>query len=190
VSEPPAERRTRRLLLRGWRDEDLDPLAAMDADPRVMRFIGDGSTRTREQTAGLIPRLRRQWRDRGFGLFAVEDRESGELAGWVGLTVPDFLPEILPAVEIGWRLRPAYWGRGLATEAAREVMAFGFTQARLDRIVSICHVDHHASARVMTKLGMRPERRTTVPAHGQPVQVMAITEKVWRTGPAGPILGG
>jgi RimJ/RimL family protein N-acetyltransferase len=164
-----------RLVLRRWREDDLEPLAAIDGDPEVMRFIGDGSVRTREQTAAALAFMERGWDERGFGIFAVELRETGELAGWVGLTVPGFLPEVLPAVEIGWRLGRPFWGRGIATEAAREALRFGFTEAGLDRIISICHVDHHASARVMTKLGMRQERETVVPAHGQRVRVLAIT---------------
>lgn len=166
---------TERLVLRRWREDDLEPLAAIDGDPEVMRFIGDGSVHTREQTAAALAFMERGWDERGFGIFAVELRETGELAGWVGLTVPGFLPEVLPAVEIGWRLGRRFWGRGIATEAAREALRFGFTEAGLDRIISICHVDHHASARVMTKLGMRQERETVVPAHGQPVRVLAIT---------------
>ncbi|MFI6604683.1 GNAT family N-acetyltransferase [Nonomuraea sp. NPDC050536] len=166
---------TERLRLRMWRESDLDPLAAMDGDPEVMRYISDGSTRTREQTAATLVRLRQGWEERGFGLFAVEVRETGRLAGWAGLAVPEFLPEVMPAVEIGWRLGREHWGRGYATEAAREVLAFGFGKLGLAEIVSIAHVDNQASLRVMAKLGMRPTRRTTVPGTGRPVQVTAIT---------------
>ncbi|CAL9309334.1 GNAT family N-acetyltransferase [Streptomyces olindensis] len=65
----------------------------------------------------------------------------------MGLTVPAYLPENMPAVEIGWRLRRRSWGRGYATEAAREVLAFAFDDVGLERVVSICHVDNHASTR-------------------------------------------
>ncbi|MEV0616473.1 GNAT family N-acetyltransferase [Nonomuraea sp. NPDC050404] len=166
---------TERLVLRRWREEDLEALAAIDGDPEVMRFIGDGSVRTAEQTAATLTAMEQRWEERGFGIFAVELRESGELAGWTGLTVPLFLPEVLPAVEIGWRLARTHWGRGIATEAATAALRYGFVKAGLDRVISICHVDNHASARVMTKLGMRQERETKVPATGQPVRVLAIT---------------
>ncbi|WNM36805.1 GNAT family N-acetyltransferase [Streptomyces sp. Li-HN-5-11] len=119
----------------------------MDADPEVMRYIGDGSPSTRERTAAAPARAHVAWEERGYGLFAAEETATGELIGWVGLAVPTFLPEIMPAVEIGWRLRRRSWGRGYATEAAREVLAFAFDEAGLDRVVSICHVDHHASTR-------------------------------------------
>ncbi|SEG64732.1 Protein N-acetyltransferase, RimJ/RimL family [Actinacidiphila yanglinensis] len=168
---------TERLRLRMWRDEDLEALVALDSDPEVMRFIRDGSTRDRAQVTASFALLRQNWADRGYGLFATELVGSGELVGWVGITVPNFLPEILPAVEIGWRLGRAHWGHGYATEAARAVMAFGFDEVRLDRIVSICHPDNHASRHVMTKLGMAFDRRTTVPAHGGAVDVTAITRQ-------------
>ncbi|WP_433424901.1 GNAT family N-acetyltransferase [Microtetraspora malaysiensis] len=177
------ERLTERLRLRMWRDDDLDPLAAMDGDPEVMRYIGDGVPRTREQAAEALVRLGLGWQERGFGLFAVEVRETGEFAGWVGLAVPEFLPEVMPAVEIGWRLGPAHWGRGYATEAASEVLAFGFREVGLDEIVSVAHVDNTASLRVMAKLGMRPERRTAVPSTGRPVQVTVITREEYAATP-------
>lgn len=185
------ERRTERLRLRQWSEADLDALAEMDADPDVMRYIGDGSTGTRERTAAALGRVRAAWDERGHGLFAAEETATGELVGWVGLAVPAFLPEVMPAVEIGWRLRRRSWGRGYATEAAREVLAFAFGEAeseseaeadnRLERVVSICHVDNHASLRVMTKLGMRYDRTTRVPAHGQPVRVMALTREEYHS---------
>lgn len=167
---------TARLRLRDWRQDDLEPLSAIYADPEVMKFIGDGSVRNREETEAGLALIRRNWADHGFGLFAVELRDTGELAGWVGLAVPHFLP----AVEIGWRLGKPFWGRGIATEAAREVLRFGFEAAGLDRVVSICHVDNHASARVMTKLGLRQERLTTVPGHGRPVRVLALARDEYR----------
>ncbi|MFJ8108811.1 GNAT family N-acetyltransferase [Streptomyces sp. NPDC096132] len=174
------ERHTERLWLRQWREEDLDALAEMDADPEVMRYIGDGSPSTRERTTAALARARAAWDERGYGLFAAEEPATGELIGWVGLAVPTFLPEIMPTVEIGWRLRRRSWGRGYATEAAREVLAFAFDEVALDHVVSICHVDNHASTRVMAKLGMTFDRTTRVPAHGQPVQVMSLTREAFR----------
>lgn len=166
---------TERLTLRGWRDDDLDALAAIDSDPDVMRYIGVGSVRTRDETAAAIAAMRRGWNEQEFWIFATERRDTGELAGSVGLAIPRFLPQILPAGEIGWRLGRGHWGLGFATEAAREVMRFAFADVGLDRLVSICHLDNHASVRVMTKLGMRPDRIGSIPSRGRPVRVLAIT---------------
>ncbi|MBE4741863.1 MULTISPECIES: GNAT family N-acetyltransferase [Streptomyces] len=168
---------TARLRLRPWRDDDLDLLAEMHADPEVMRYVGDGSVRTRDETAAWLNRIRADGEEQGHGLFAVELRETGELTGWTGTAVPNFLPEVLPAVEIGWRLARRFWGHGIATEAARAVLEHAFDGVGLDRILSICNVDNTASESVMRKLGMHLDRETTVPAHGRRVRVHAITRE-------------
>ncbi|MFF0746972.1 GNAT family N-acetyltransferase [Streptomyces sp. NPDC004111] len=168
---------TARLRLRPWRDDDLDPLTAMHADPEVMRYIGAGSVRTREETAAWLTRIRADWAEQGHGLFAVELRETGELAGWVGTAVPHFLPEVLPAVEIGWRLSRPFWGRGIATEGARAALEHVFGPVGLERILSVCNVDNTGSEAVMRKLGMCLDRETVVPSHGARVRVYAMTRE-------------
>jgi RimJ/RimL family protein N-acetyltransferase len=142
---------TPRLILRRWREEDVAPMAAVHADPEVMRWIRDGSVRDEQQTRAGI----KEWETQGFGLFAVEIRSTGELAGFTGLSVPTYLPEVLPAVEIGWRLGRSHWGQGLATEAAAAAVRFAFEERGLERIVSIAQVGNDASERIMVKLGMR-----------------------------------
>jgi RimJ/RimL family protein N-acetyltransferase len=171
---------TDRLTLRGWRQEDLDALAAINADPEVMRYILDGSVRDRQQSADGLRRMMRGWDEQGFGQFAVEIRETGELIGWAGLAIPGFLPEVLPAVEIGWRLARSAWGHGYATEAARAALRFGFEELNLDRVISIRHVGNERSARVMAKLGMSYEFSTVVPGPEQPVAVHAVTRDRWQ----------
>jgi RimJ/RimL family protein N-acetyltransferase len=170
---------TARLVLRRPEESDVEPLMAMDADPEVMRYIGSGAIIPPDRYRALraVTRWREQWDEQGFGMCSVIVRETGEYAGWVTLAVPAFLPEILPAVEIGWRLRREQWGQGYATEAAAELLRFGLTGAGLDRIVSIRHIGNVRSERVMDKLGLRFEFQTTVPATGQPVAVHAIARQ-------------
>jgi RimJ/RimL family protein N-acetyltransferase len=170
---------TARLILRRPEEPDIEPLMAMDADPEVMRYIGTGAVRAPDPEAAVqsVARWRKQWDEHGYGLCSVIIRETGDYAGWVTLASPVFLPEILPAVEIGWRMPREHWGHGYATEAARELLRFGFTGAGLDRIVSIRDIDNLRSGRVMDKLGLRYELRTTVPATGQVVAVHAITKQ-------------
>jgi RimJ/RimL family protein N-acetyltransferase len=166
---------TDRLVLRRWDvDGDLDAYAEICADPEVMKFIGDGTTRNRDQCAEQIVAFERIWNERAFGLFAVDRVDTGELIGFTGLAIPDFLPEIMPAVEIGWRLARAQWGQGFATEAARAALAFGFDRVGLDRIVSVYAVGNDASGNVMQKLGMHLDRETVHPVHGIAVRVCAI----------------
>ncbi|MFB6783440.1 GNAT family N-acetyltransferase [Streptomyces sp. NPDC056352] len=166
---------TPRLLLRRWREEDVAPLAAVNADPEVMRWIGDGSVRDEQQTRSGIEALEYEWEAQGFGLFAVEIRSTRELVGFTGLSIPDFLPEVLPAVEVGWRLGRAHWGQGLATEAAAAAVRFGFEDRGLERIVSIAQVGNDASERIMVKLGMRPFRETVDPSCGRRVRIFELS---------------
>lgn len=167
---------TPRLILRRWRDDDVAPMAAINADPEVMRWIGDGAIPSAEQTRTGIEACERGWVANGFGLFAVQVRATGELAGFTGLAVPHFLPEVMPAVEIGWRLGRPFWQQGLATEAARAALDFGLVDCDLEQIVSVVQIGNNASGRVADKLGMRPERETVDPSCDRPVRVYMITK--------------
>ncbi|GLZ78417.1 N-acetyltransferase [Actinorhabdospora filicis] len=168
---------TPRLILRRWREDDVAPMTAINGDAEVMRWIRDGSVRDEQQTRDGIRAWEGEWEARGFGLFAVEVRSTGELAGFTGLAVPNFLPEVLPAVEVGWRLGRGHWGQGLATEAAVAAVRFAFEDRGLDRIVSIAQVGNGASERIMTKLGMTLFRETTGPDTGRPVRVFELSSE-------------
>jgi RimJ/RimL family protein N-acetyltransferase len=175
---------TSRLVLRRWRDDDVAPMSAINADQEVMRWIGDGSIRDEHQTEAGIEAWERDWERYGFGLFALELRTAGELIGFAGLAVPEFLPEVMPAVEIGWRLGRPFWRCGLATEAARAALRFGLIDRGLQRIVSIAQVGNNASERIMDKLGMQLERETIDPTCDRLVRVHAITKAQYLS--AGP----
>lgn len=168
------EIRTPRLLLRHWHDDDLAPMAEIHADPRVMRWIGDGSVCDLDQTAEAVERWEEEWDEEGFGLFAVELLASGELIGFTGLSVPEFLPEVMPAVAISWRLGSQFWGQGYASEAAHATLEFALQDRGLDRVISISRVEDNASGNVIRKLGMELERETAHPVHGHPLRVHAI----------------
>jgi RimJ/RimL family protein N-acetyltransferase len=143
---------TERLLLRRWREEDLAPFRRINADPRVMEFMP--GVLTLEESDALVERFERHFDEHGFGLMAAELRESGEFVGFVGLSLPEFDAPFMPAVEIGWRLAAEYWGRGLATEAAREVLRYGFEEVGLESVVSFTVAGNVRSRRVMEKIGM------------------------------------
>ena len=120
------------------------------------------------------------WEDQGFDLWAVELKSSGDLIGFVRLSIPTFLPEVLPAVEVGWRLDRAPWGRGLATEGGRASLEYGFDTVGLDRIISIRHSANVASGRVIQKLGMRRIASTAHPVFGHELAIHEITQIEWR----------
>jgi len=140
------------LVLRPWRDDDLAPFAALNADPRVMEFFP--GVLSRVESDGLAARIRLHMKAHGFGLWAVELPGVAPFIGFVGLmTVPPALP-FAPAVEVGWRLAHEHWGRGYATEAARAAVEFGFGVLGLGEIVSFTAERNRPSRAVMERLGM------------------------------------
>lgn len=165
---------TPRLTLRQWVSDDIRPFAEMCADAEVMRWIGSGRTLSMEESRSAVERIASFWDRNGFGLFAVEVKASGAFAGFCGLSIPTFLPEILPAVEIGWRLARGVWGQGYATEAAGACLRFGFSEAGLDEIISIHQIGNDASERIMKKLGMEWDRSTTDPTCLKQINVYRI----------------
>ncbi|MFF3286774.1 GNAT family N-acetyltransferase [Streptomyces sp. NPDC003023] len=165
---------TPRLVLRRWDDDDLVPMADINADPRVMRWVDDGSVHDLERTAEDIEQWEEEWDEEGFGLFAVELLASGELAGFTGLSVPSFLPEVMPAVAISWRFGSQFWGQGYASEAAHATLEFALQDRGLDRVVSISRAGDDASENVIRKLGMVPESETAHPEYGYPLIVHSI----------------
>jgi len=142
--------RTDRLKLRQWRDEDLEPFAALNADPEVMRYFP--RTQTREESYALAQGQRVLIGWRGWGLWAVEAPDG--FIGFVGLSQPSWEANFTPATEVAWRLARHAWGHGYATEAARAAIAFGFDELALAEIVSFTSVQNTPSRRVMERLGM------------------------------------
>jgi RimJ/RimL family protein N-acetyltransferase len=143
---------TERLRLREWRDEDREPFARMNADPRVMEFFP--ATLTATETDAMLERVRAHLARHGFGWWVAELKETGAFIGFIGLAVPYFEAHFTPCVEIGWRLAAEYWGRGLATEGARKALRYGFEELGLQEIVSFTTAGNMRSRRVMEKLGM------------------------------------
>jgi RimJ/RimL family protein N-acetyltransferase len=143
--------RTGRLVLRRWRASDREPFAAMNADPAVVEHLQGPMSRDRSDD--FIDRIERHWDERGWGLWAVEVPGVAPLVGYVGLWPADFLAEGM--VEVGWRLARLHWGRGYATEAAREALRFGFEEVGLPEIVSFTVPANERSRRVMERIGLR-----------------------------------
>ena len=146
------EVRTDRLLLRDWRESDMAPFAAMNADPVVMEHFP--GLMTREQSDGFARLVQGSIEERGWGLWAVEAPGEHDFIGFVGLSVPRFETAFTPCVEVGWRLASGYWGNGYASEAARGALRYGFERAGLDEIVSFTIPANTRSIAVMRRIGM------------------------------------
>jgi ribosomal-protein-alanine N-acetyltransferase len=124
----------------------------MNADPQVRRFFP--GTLTRAQSDADVDRFQAGLVERGYGLWAVEVRATGEFAGFVGLAAAADEYPCAPAMEIGWRLAREPWGQGFATEAARTVLQHAFGPLGFTELVSLTTVTNAPSRRVMEKIGM------------------------------------
>src|SRR6185295_13487217 len=134
---------TQRLKLRRWSGDDREPFAELNRDAEVMEHFP--AVLTSAQSDDLIEAIEAGFEVHGFGLWALELRESGEFIGFAGLAVPGFEAHFTPAVEVGWRLARSAWGKGYATEAGRAALAFGFERAGLDEIVAFTTVGNQRS---------------------------------------------
>lgn len=142
--------RTERLLLRGWREPDREPWAALNADPAVREHFP--SVLTRAESDAAFDRISSTLESRGWGLWAVD--LDGRFLGFTGLSEATFEAPFTPAVEIGWRFARHAWGTGYATEAARAVLDHAFGELRLDEVVSFAATTNAPSMRVMERIGM------------------------------------
>lgn len=142
---------TARLVLRRWRDSDLAPWAALNADPEVREHLGD--VLTRERSDASVRRFQAEFDRRGYGWWAVEVRATGAFIGFAGL---DDVEEGMPfsGVEIGWRLARPAWGQGYATEAALTVLAHGFGTLGLPEVLAVTTATNLRSQAVMRRIGM------------------------------------
>lgn len=156
--ERPRARRalsTARLILRPFSLADFDDYARLLADPEVCRYLTpDGRPKTRREAWSSLAFVLGHWQLRGFGLWAAEERASGQVVGRIGL----HRPEGWPGLEVGWLVERDRWGEGLATEGARAALAYAFHGLGAARVVSVIHPENRASIRVAEKLGERFER--------------------------------
>ena len=143
---------TERLVLRGWRDADLDDYAAMVGDAEAARWTNPGGKPlSREEAWRHMAMVAGHWALRGYGLFAVEEKASGRVVGRVGA----WYPENWPGIELGWVLGPEARGKGYATEAGKACLDWMFDTLDLDRVISTIQPGNKASIAVAERLGQR-----------------------------------
>jgi len=185
--------RTERLTLRAWRGEDLAPFAEMNADPAVMEYFAAPLSPAESDT--FVHRCEASFETNGFGLWAVEHTNSHAFIGSVGLAEVGGLGgdhvrlPFAPAVEVGWRLAAAHWGRGYASEAARASLEFGFVERGIGEIVSFTAVINVRSQATMARIGMTRDIHGDFLHPGldegnalRPHVLYRITEAHWRAG--------
>ncbi len=178
---------TERLILRQWREEDLEPFAQLNADPRVMEYFP--ATLSRQESAEMMKRMQTKIEERGWGLWAVSLAVDGKFIGFIGfndVTQATLPTHFSPAVEIGWRLAYPFWGKGYAVEGALACLKYGFETLNLKEIVSFTAIQNIRSRRVMEKIGMHHDPKDDFDhpklAEGHPLRrhvLYRISQQAW-----------
>ena len=169
-------RTTERLVLRPFREADLEPWAALNADPEVTEYLGEPLSR--DACDRIASAINERYAADGFGFLAVERRTDGAFLGAAGLTREQWYPEDL---EIGWRLAREYWGHGYATEAAASWMEHGFTALGLPRIIAVTDTPNVRSIAVMRRLGMSFDHEAVLAEDGVEfgATIYSLTAEAW-----------
>ena len=161
---------TQRLILRSWLESDLEPFIRMNSDSEVMRFFPNALAPA--QTEQFYNDIVQEFSEYGYGLYATEEKDSGNFIGFIGFRRARFEADFCPCIEIGWRLDKKYWGKGYATEGAKACLAHGFVNLNFNKIYSFTSNSNHPSQRVMQKIGMQFEQYFDHPRvpHGNPLR--------------------
>ncbi|MBD3917551.1 GNAT family N-acetyltransferase [Paenibacillus sp. PR3] len=144
---------TARLQLRDWEETDLEPFRRLNADEEVMTYFP--KTLSNEETDVFYQSIMSEFQECGFGLYAVEVKESKAFIGFIGFHRPTFEADFTPCIEIGWRLKKEAWGKGYATEGAKACLQYGFNQLGFTDVYSFTAEVNTPSKNVMSKIGMR-----------------------------------
>jgi RimJ/RimL family protein N-acetyltransferase len=177
---------TARLRLEPCCDAHFEGLQAMNRLPEVMRYIGSGAPESPEATRAMIERVQARWADWGYSWWSFVAPDSGRVLGAGAIQhlraeagpVTDFAALRSQPLEIGWRLHPDCWGKGLASEAAQAMAAFAFGELAAAELLAVRHPDNTDSARVMQRLGMH--YRGLERWYGEPLATHAISAQDWR----------
>lgn len=149
---PEFQLETSRLILRQWREEDIDPFHAICSDPVVMETLGP--LMRRDEVAALVARMYRMQEEEGYCFWAMERKEDGQLIGWCGIIRGRPGTSIEDKPEAGWRMTPSAWGKGYVTEAAMASVQWAFDNLPDDAVWAITNTDNHRSRAVMERIGM------------------------------------
>ncbi len=179
----PVTLTTERLILRPWRDEDLEPLFGINGDPESMRYFA--ATMNRAESDAWAARMRAHFAEHGWGFWVVAEAATGDFVGVVGLMTIPWQADFTPAIEIGWRIAPGFRRKGYAEEAARAALGFGFATLGLQKIVAFTVPGNAASWKLMERLGMAPAGAFDHPRlpeghHYRRHLLYSLTEARWR----------
>ncbi|MEM7660463.1 MAG: GNAT family N-acetyltransferase [Bacteroidota bacterium] len=144
---------THRLILRELEERDVQGIFDLDSDPEVHRYLGEQPIKRLQEAEAIIQYVRNQYEADGIGRWAVIEKASQEFVGWAGLKFEREVRQDMHYYDLGYRLKKKFWGKGIATEAAREALAYGFQEMNLPKIYGGAHIDNIGSNKVLQKVG-------------------------------------
>lgn len=147
---------TNRLILRKIEPEDDRNFFALDSDPQVHKYLGNNTVQSIQQSRETVLSVIQQQKKYGVARWAVIDKSTMTFMGWSGLKYETQLRPEAHYYDLGYRLKPEYWGKGYATESAKAALTYGFKQLGLNKICAAAHEGNMASIAVLLKLGMQP----------------------------------
>jgi RimJ/RimL family protein N-acetyltransferase len=177
----PEATETDRLSLRRWTRDDGPAMDAIWRERDIWSALRPDIPFDPDAGGEMLDRHVRHWDQHGFGLWAAMERPSEEIVGWVGASHPTFIPELSDRVEIGWTLRPPYWGRGIATEGGAAAIDAAFAHLDTDEVISLIHHTNARSIGVAKRLGMGHARDVLHPELGEDLRVYALSRSAWRS---------
>ena len=147
---------TDRLLIRDLTEQDIDGIFVLDSDPEVHRYLGNKPITKKEEALHYIEGVKKQYKERRIGRWAVEIKETGEFTGWCGLRLySDYTFNNLTNFhDIGYRLQRKFWGKGYATEASKACLQYAWNTMKLDTVYGITEKGNEASHNVLLKIGL------------------------------------
>lgn len=143
---------TQRLIFRDWKEEDLEGFRMMNKDTEVMEFFP--KVLSADESEVFFGRIQDEFKESGYGLYAVETKHNHEFIGYIGFHRATFDADFTPCIEIGWRLKRTAWGHGYATEGAKACLDYGARELNFDQVYSFTANINLRSQNVMTKIGM------------------------------------
>ncbi len=145
---------TDRLIFRDIEESDVKGMYALDSDSQVHRYLGKKPIKSVDEAMQAIKYIRQQYSDNGIGRWAVIDKQSGDFMGWGGLKLEDIVRDF-DYVDLGYRLRREYWGKGVGSEIAKESLKFGLNALNLDEICAAADVNNIGSNKILSRSGMK-----------------------------------
>ncbi len=145
---------TERLILREMVETDIQGLFELDSDPEVHKYLGNRPVKDIATCRDVVKNVQQQYKECGIGRWAIIDKASAEFVGWSGLKYEKNLRKDRHYYDVGYRLKRKFWGKGIATETAKEALKYGFNQLNLTEICAAAHHENIASNKILTNIGL------------------------------------